>query len=124
MEHLVGGVATILFDDTTRPATVPSRIGEVMMYLFLEGEPSSEAPYQLLFVTVTESGGGWVTLYSGEKGQALVLEQNEFPTLEAAIGRGDKIREELQQNGWRPCHPAIAGLNRSAYGAALATLQL
>jgi hypothetical protein len=95
-----------------------------MMYLFLKAEPSLEAPYQLLFVTVTESGGGWVTLYSGEKGQALVLEQNEFPTLETAIGRGDKIREELQMNGWRSYHPAIAGLNRSAYGATLAALQL
>ena len=94
-----------------------------MMYLFLKAEPSPDAPYQLLFVTVTESDGGWVTLYSGEKGRALVLEQNEFPTLEAAIGRGDKIREELQRNGWRPHHPAVAGLNRPAYGAALAALQ-
>jgi hypothetical protein len=70
-----------------------------MMYLFLKAEPSPDAPYQLLFVTVTESGGGWVSLYSGENGQALVLEQNEFPTLEAAIGRGIEIREELQKNG-------------------------
>jgi hypothetical protein len=69
-----------------------------MMYLFLKAEPAPEAP-QLLFITVTESGAGWVTLYSGEKGQAVVLEQTEFPTLEAAIGRGDKIREELQKNG-------------------------
>jgi hypothetical protein len=95
-----------------------------MMYLFLKAEPSPDAPYQLLFVTVTESGGGWVTLYSGEKGQASVLEQNEFPTLEAAIGRGDKIREELQKNEWRPYHPAVAGLNRSSYGATVAALQL
>jgi hypothetical protein len=94
-----------------------------MMYLFLKADPSPDAPYQLLFVTVTESGGGWVTLYSGEKGKALVLEQNEFPTLEAAIGRADKIREELQENGWRPYHPAVAGLNRSSYEAALAELQ-
>jgi hypothetical protein len=94
-----------------------------MMYLFLKAEPSPDAPYQLLFVTVTESGGGWVTLYSGENEQALVLEQNEFPTLEAAIGRGIKIREDLQKNGWRPYHPAVAGLNRSAHGAALAALQ-
>jgi hypothetical protein len=94
-----------------------------MMYLFLKAEPSPDAPYQLLYVTVTESDGGWVTLYRGEKGQALVLEQNEFPTLEAAIGRGDKIREELQKNGWRPYHPAIAGLNRSAYEAAFEALQ-
>ena len=94
-----------------------------MMYLFLKAEPSPDAPYQLLFVTITESRGGWVTLYAGDKGQAVVLEQTEFPTLEAAIGRGDKIREELQKNGWRPYHPAVAGLNRSSYGAALATLQ-
>jgi hypothetical protein len=94
-----------------------------MMYLFLKAEPSPEAPYQLLFITVTESRGGWVTLYSGEKGKALVLEQNEFPTLEAAIGRGIDIREELQKNGWRPHHPAVAGLNRSSYGAALEALQ-
>ena len=93
-----------------------------MMYLFLKAEPSPDAPYQLLFVTVTESGGGWVTLYSGENGQALVLEQNEFPTLEAAIGRGIKIREDLQKNGWRPYHPAVAGLNRSSYEAAVAAL--
>jgi hypothetical protein len=95
-----------------------------MMYLFLKAEPSPDAPYQLLFVTVTESGGGWVSLYSGENGQALVLEQNEFPTLEAAIGRGIEIREELHKNGWRPYHPAVSGLNRSAHGAALAALQL
>jgi hypothetical protein len=94
-----------------------------MMYLFLKAEPSPDAPYQLLFVTVTESGG-WVSLYSGENEQALVLEQNEFPTLEAAIGRGIEIREELQKNGWRPYHPAVSGLNRSAHGAALAALQL
>ena len=95
-----------------------------MMYLVLKAEPSPEAPYQLLFVTITESGGGWVTLYRGEQGQALVLEQNEFPTLEAAIGRGIKMREELQQNGWRPYHPAVAGLNRSSHEAALAALHL
>jgi hypothetical protein len=95
-----------------------------MMYLFLKAEePSPEAPYQLLFITITASRGGWVTLYGGEKGQALVLEQNEFLTLEAAIGRGIEIREELQQNGWRPHHPAVAGLNRSSYGAALEALQ-
>jgi hypothetical protein len=94
-----------------------------MMYLFLKAEPSPEAPYQLLIITVTESGGGWVTLYGGEKGQALVLEQNEFPTLEAAIGREIDIREELQKNGWRPHHPAVAGLNRSSCGAALEALQ-
>jgi hypothetical protein len=94
-----------------------------MMYLFLKAEPSAEAPYQLLFITVTESNGGWVTLYSGENGQALVLEQNEFPTLEAAIGRGIEIREGLQKNGWRPYHPAVSGLNRSAHGAALEALQ-
>jgi hypothetical protein len=94
-----------------------------MMYLFLKAEPSPEAPYQLLFITVTESGGGWVTLYGGEKGQAVVLEQNEFPTLEAAIGRGITIREELQKSAWRPYHPAVAGLNRSSYEAALAALQ-
>jgi len=95
-----------------------------MMYLFLKAEPSPEAPYQLLFITINESGGGWVTLYGGENGHALVLEQNEFPTLEAAIGRGVKIREELQKNGWRPYHPAAAGLNQSSHGAALAALQL
>jgi hypothetical protein len=96
-----------------------------MMYLFLKADhPSPDAPYQLLFVTVTESGGAWVTLYAGDKGHAVVLEQNEFPTLEAAIGRGDKIREELLTNGWRPYHPAVAGLNRSSYGAAVAALQL
>jgi hypothetical protein len=94
-----------------------------MMYLFLKAEPSPDAPYQLLFVTITESGGGWVTLYDGDNGQAVVLEQTEFPTLQAAIGRGDKIREELQKNGWRPYHPAIAGLNRSSYGAAITALQ-
>ena len=94
-----------------------------MMYLFLKAEPSPEAPYQLLFITVTESNGGWVTLYSGEKGKALVLEQNEFPTLAAAIGRGIEIREELEENGWRPYHPAVAGLNRSSYDAAVAEVQ-
>jgi hypothetical protein len=94
-----------------------------MMYLFLKAEPSPDAPYQLLFVTITESGGGWVTLYAGDKGHAVVLEQTEFPTLEAAIGRGDTIREELQKNGWRPHHPAVAGLNRSSYGAAITALQ-
>ena len=94
-----------------------------MMYLFLKAEPSHEAPYQLLFITVTESGGGWVTLYSGEKGQAVVLEQNEFPTLDAAIGRGDKIREELQKDRWQSHHPAVSGLNRSSYGAAITALQ-
>jgi hypothetical protein len=93
------------------------------MYLFLKAEPSPEAPYQLLFITVTESGGGWVTLYGGEKGQVLVLEQNEFPTLEVVIGRGIEIRKELLTSGWRPYHPAVAGLNRSSYGAALAALQ-
>jgi len=94
-----------------------------MMYLFLKAEPSPDAPYQLLFVTITESGGGWVTLYAGDKGQAVVLEQTEFPTLEAAIGRGDKIREELQKNGWQSHHPAVAGLNSSSHGAAVAELQ-
>jgi hypothetical protein len=94
-----------------------------MMYLFLKAEPSPDAPYQLLFVTITESGGGWVTLYAGDKGQAVVQEQTEFPTLQAAIGRGDKIREELQNDGWRPHHPAVAGLNRSSYEAAITTLQ-
>jgi hypothetical protein len=103
--------------------TVTALWGVLLMYLFLKAEPSPDVPYQLLFITVTASGGGWVTLYSGEKGQALVLEQNEFPTLEAAIGRGDTIREELQKNGWRPYHPAVAGLNRSSYGAAIAALQ-
>jgi hypothetical protein len=93
-----------------------------MMYLFLKAEPSPDAPYQLLLITITESGGGWVTLYAGDKGHAVVLEQNEFPTLEAAIERGDKIREELQRNGWQPYHPANAGLNRPSYGAALAAL--
>ena len=94
-----------------------------MMYLFLKTEPSPEAPYQLLFITITESDSGWVTLYAGDKGKVLVLEQTEFATLEAAIGRGDKIREELQKNGWRPHHPAVAGLNRTSYGAVLAELQ-
>jgi hypothetical protein len=94
-----------------------------MMYLFLNAEPSPDAPYQLLFVTITKSGGGWVTLYAGDKGQAIVLEQTEFPTLEAAIGRGDKIREELQKDGWQSHHPAVAGLNRSSYGAAITALQ-
>jgi hypothetical protein len=75
-----------------------------MMYLFLKAEPLPDAPYQLLFITITVSGGGWVTLYAGDKGHAIVLEQNEFPALEAAIGRGDEIREELQRNGWRPYH--------------------
>jgi hypothetical protein len=123
MEHFAVGVAIILFDNIPRSVTATSRIGEVMMYLFLKAEPSPEAPYQLLFITVTESGGGWVTLYSGEKGQAVVLEQNEFPTLDAAIGRGDKIREELQKDGWQSHHPAVAGLNRSSYGAAITALQ-
>jgi hypothetical protein len=123
MEHFAVGVAIILFDNIPRSVTATSRTGEVMMYLFLKAEPSPEAPYQLLFITVTESGSGWVTLYSGEKGQALVLEQNEFPALDAAIERGDKIREELQKNGWQSHHPAVAGLNRSSYGAAIATLQ-
>ena len=94
-----------------------------MMYLFLKEVPVPDAPYQLLFVTMTESGGGWVTLYVGDKGHAVILEHNEFPTLEAAIRRGQKIREELQRNGWRPYHPAVARLNRSSYGAALAALQ-
>jgi hypothetical protein len=123
MEHFAVGVAIILFDNIPRSVTATSRIGEVMMDLFLKAEPSPEAPYQLLFITVTESGGGWVTLYSGEKGQAVVLEQNEFPTLDAAIGRGDKIREELQKDGWQSHHPAVAGLNRSSYGAAITALQ-
>jgi hypothetical protein len=43
-----------------------------------------------------------------------LLEQNELPTIEEAIGRGDEIREELQKNGWGRHHPAVAGLNRSA----------
>jgi hypothetical protein len=94
-----------------------------MMYLFLKEVPAPDAPYQLLFITITESDSGWVTLYAGDKGKVLVLEQNEFPTLDAAIERGDKIREELQENGWRPHHPAVAGLNRSSYGAVLAELQ-
>jgi hypothetical protein len=94
-----------------------------MMYLFLKEKPSPDAPYQLLFVTVTESGGGWVTLYAGDRVQTLVLEQHEFPTLEVAIGRGISICEELLKNGWRPYHPAVAGLNRSSYGAALEALQ-
>jgi hypothetical protein len=123
MEHFAVGVAIILFDNIPRSVTATSRIGEVMMDLFLKAEPSPEAPYQLLFITVTESGGEWVTLYSGEKGQAVVLEQNEFPTLDAAIGRGDKIREELQRDGWQSHHPAVAGLNRSSYGAAITALQ-
>jgi hypothetical protein len=93
-----------------------------MMYLFLKEVPP-DAPYQLLFVTITESGSGWVTLYAGEKGKVLVVEQNEFPTLAAAIERADKIREELQENGWRPRHPAVAGLNRSSYGAVVKELQ-
>jgi hypothetical protein len=94
-----------------------------MMYLFLKAEPSPNAPYQLLFVTITESGGGWVTLYVGDKGHAVILEHNEFPTLEAAIARGQEIQDELQRNGWRAHHPAVAGLNRSSYEAALAELQ-
>jgi hypothetical protein len=94
-----------------------------MMYLFLKEVPAPDAPYQLLFITITESGSGWVTLYAGDKGKVLVLEQTEFATLGAAIERGDKIREELQKNWWRPHHPAVAGLNRSSYGAALAALQ-
>jgi hypothetical protein len=93
-----------------------------MMYLFLKEVPAPDAPYQLLFISITESGG-WVTLYAGDRGHAVVLEQNEFPTIEEAIGRGDNIREELQTNGWRLHHPAVAGLNRSSYGAALAELQ-
>jgi hypothetical protein len=94
-----------------------------MMYLFLKEVPAPDAPYQLLFVTITESNSGWVTLYAGDRGHAVVLEQNEFPTIEEAIGRGDEIREELQKNGWGRHHPAVAGLNRSSYGAALAELQ-
>jgi hypothetical protein len=94
-----------------------------MMYLFLKEAPSPDAPYHLLLVTITESGGGWVTLYAGDKRQMLVLEQNEFPTLEAGIARGDKIREELQKNGWQPYHSAVAGLNRSSYDPALTALQ-
>ena len=123
MEHFAVGVAIMLSDNIPRSVTATSRIGEVMIYLFLKAEPSPEAPYQLLFITVTESGGGWVTLYAGDKGQAVVLEQNEFPTLDAAVGRGDKIREELQKDGWQSHHPAVAGLNRSSYGAAITTLQ-
>jgi hypothetical protein len=123
MEHFAVGVVIILFDNIPRSVTATSRIGEVMMYLFLKAAPSPEAPYQLLFITVTELGGGWVTLYGGEKEQAVVLEQNEFPTLDAAIERGDKIREELQKDGWRSHHPAVAGLNRSSYEAAIAALQ-
>jgi hypothetical protein len=42
--------------------------------------------------------------------------------LAAAIARGDQIREDLQKNGWRPYHPAAAGLNRSSYDAAPAAL--
>jgi hypothetical protein len=83
-----------------------------MMHLFLKAEPSPDAPYQLLLITITESGGGWVTLYAGDKGHAVVLEQNEFRTLEMAIGRGDKIREELQRNGWQPYQPALSSLQR------------
>jgi hypothetical protein len=94
-----------------------------MMYLFLKEVPAPDAPYQLLFVTITESNSGWVTLYAGDRGHAVVLEQNEFPTIEEAIGRGDEIREELQKNGWGRHHPAVAGLNRSSYAAALAELQ-
>jgi hypothetical protein len=94
-----------------------------MMYLFLKEVPAPDAPYQLLFITITESGGGWVTLYAGDRGHVVVIEQNEFPTIEEAIGRGDEIREELQKNGWRRHHPAVAGLNRSSHGAALAELQ-
>jgi hypothetical protein len=94
-----------------------------MMRVFLKAEPSPDAPYKLLCVTITECGRGWVTLYGGDRGHAVVLEENEFPTLEAAISRGHKIKEELQKNGWRPYHPAVAGLNRSSYGAALAALQ-
>jgi len=94
-----------------------------MIYLFLKEVPTPDAPYQLLFITITESGSGWVTLYAGNKSQTCVLEQNEFPTIEEAIGRGDDIREELQKNGWGRHHPAVAGLNRSSHGAALAELQ-
>lgn len=94
-----------------------------MIYLFLKEVPAPDAPYQLLFITITKSGGGWVTLYAGDRGHAVVLEQNEFQTIEEAIGRGDEIREELQKNGWGRHHPAVAGLNRSSYGAALAELQ-
>jgi hypothetical protein len=93
-----------------------------MMYLFLKVKPSPDAPYHLLFITITESGGGWVTLYAGDRGHTVILEQNEFPTIEEAIGRGDEIREELQQNGWGRHHPAVAGLNRSSYDAGLAAL--
>jgi len=74
-----------------------------MMYLFLKEVPVPDAPYQLLFIMITASGSGWVTLYAGDKGQMLVLEQNEFPTIEEAIGRGDEIREKLQKNGWERC---------------------
>jgi hypothetical protein len=94
-----------------------------MMYLFLKEVPAPDVPYQLLFITITASGTGWVTLYAGDKGQTLVLEQNEFPTIEEAIGRGDEIREKLQKNGWGWHHPAVAGLNRSSHGAAVAELQ-
>jgi hypothetical protein len=94
-----------------------------MMYLFLKEVPAPDAPYQLLFVTITESGGGWVTLYAGDRGHAVVLEQNEFPTIEEAIARSQEIQDELQRNGWGPHHPAVAGLNRSSYEAALAELQ-
>jgi hypothetical protein len=95
-----------------------------MMYLFLKAvDRSPDEPYRQLFVTITESGGGWVSLYGGEKGQAAVLEQNEFPSLEAAVERGQKIRDELLGKGWRPYHPAFGGLNRSSCEAALAVLQ-
>lgn len=94
-----------------------------MIYLFLKEVPAPDAPYQLLFIAITESSGGWVTLYAGDRGHAVVLEQNEFQTIEEAIGRGDEIREELQKNGWGRHHPVVAGLNRSSYGAALAELQ-
>ena len=94
-----------------------------MMYLFLKELPTPDAPYRLLFITITESSSAWVTLYAGDKGQTSVLEQKEFPTIEEAIGRGDDIREELQKNGWERHHPAVAGLNSSSHGAALAELQ-
>jgi hypothetical protein len=84
--------------------------------------PAPDAPYQLLFISITESGG-WVTLYADDRDHAVVLEQTEFPTIEKAIVRGDEIREELQKNGWGRHHPAVAGLNRSSYRAALAELQ-
>jgi hypothetical protein len=75
------------------------------------------------FITITASGRGWVTLYAGDKGQTSVLEQNEFPIIEEVIGRGDEIREKLQKNGWEMHHPAVARLNRSSHGAAVAELQ-